>query len=311
MNAKPSSAATTGNPTHYDRYPSRCFSTPRHQPRQDPVLHVGPGAAGPLSAEELAQFEREGFLLCPEVFTRGEIHALRAAMDQAARQDAERIAEPDSTEVRSLFALHRGDHLPARLMRDPRLVHRAEQLLGPGVYIHQSRANRKPAFDGREFWWHSDFETWHVEDGLPAMRALSAMVFLDDNTAAKGPLLVIPGSHHIFIACVGATPENHHAHSLRRQEYGIPDRDSLTLLAHDRGVQALCGVAGTVALFECNLLHGSAGNLSPLPRLNLFAVYNHIDNAPAAPFGGRPPRPLHVAERTAVAITASPLDLCV
>lgn len=292
-----------------DRYPSRCFSTPRHFPRTDPVLHAGPVAPGLLTSDDLAAFEHDGFLLCPEVFATAEICALRAALDLAARQDAERIAEPDSTEVRSLFALHRGDHLPARLMRDPRLVGRAEQLLGPGVYIHQSRANRKPAFDGREFWWHSDFETWHMEDGLPAMRAVSAMVFLDDNTAANGPLLVIPGSHHVYIACVGATPENHHAQSLRRQEYGIPDRDSLTLLAHDRGVRALCGATGSVALFDSNLLHGSAGNLSPLPRLNLFAVYNHVDNAPVAPFGGRSPRPLHVAERSAVAITATALDL--
>lgn len=290
-----------------DRYPSRCTATPQHLPRLDPVLHAGEAASGPLSASELHAFSRDGYLVCPAVFSAAEITALRTAVTNLSQADAAQIAEPDSTVVRSLFALHHGEHLPARLMRDPRLVERAEQILGSGVYIHQSRVNRKPAFDGREFWWHSDFETWHVEDGMPAMRALSAMVFLDDNTPANGPLLVIPGSHHTYVTCVGATPENHHAHSLRRQEYGIPDRDSLTRLAHAGGVQALCGVAGSVALFDCNLLHGSAGNLSPLSRVNLFTVYNQVDNAPVAPFGGRPPRPAHVAERTAKPIVAVPL----
>jgi ectoine hydroxylase len=68
-------------------------------------------------------------------------------------------------------------------------------------------------------------------------------------------------------------------------------------------------VDGSVALFDCNLLHGSTGNLSPLSRVNLFTVYNQIENAPVAPFGGRSPRPAHVAERTATAIFATPVDV--
>ena len=52
----------------------------------------------------------------------------------------------------------------------------AEQILGSQVYIHQSRVNLKPGFKGKEFYWHSDFETWHIEDGMPRMRALSCSI---------------------------------------------------------------------------------------------------------------------------------------
>src|SRR3546814_1749367 len=94
------------------------------------------------------------------------------------------------------------------------------QLLGDEVYISQSRLNYKPGFRAKEFYWHSDFETWHVEDGMPRMRALSISVTLTDNLETNGPLMVMPGSHRTFVACVGATPEDHYKSSLKRQDYG-------------------------------------------------------------------------------------------
>src|SRR3546814_3200003 len=57
-----------------------------------------------------------------------------------------------------------------RLAADERLAGVARFLLDDTVYIHQSRLNYKPGFQGKEFYWHSDFETWHVEDGMPRMR---------------------------------------------------------------------------------------------------------------------------------------------
>src|SRR3546814_8501331 len=83
----------------------------------------------------------------------------------------------------------------ARLAADDRLAGVARFLLGDDVYVHQSRLNYKPGFVGKEFYWHSDFETWHVEDGMPQMRALSMSILLAPNTVLNGPLMIIPGSH--------------------------------------------------------------------------------------------------------------------
>src|SRR5699024_12245631 len=76
--------------------------------------------------------------------------------------------EAKSDEVRSIFNIHRTNEIFKKIANDPRLVDRARQILGSDVYIHQSRINYKPGFVGKEFSWHSDFETWHAEDGMPA-----------------------------------------------------------------------------------------------------------------------------------------------
>jgi ectoine hydroxylase len=57
------------------------------------------------------------------------------------------------------------------------------------------------------------------------------------------------------------------------------------------------GPAGSVLLFECNTMHGSAGNISPYPRSNVFFVYNSIKNKLEKPFGGTEPRPEFLANR--------------
>ena len=166
------------------------------------------------------------------------------------------------------------------------------------MYVHQSRVNFKPALDGAEFFWHSDFETWHTEDGMPRMRALSASLMLTESNAFNGPLLVVPGSHRTYVTCVGPTPPDHYRQSLRRQQIGTPCRDALDHLVSDSGIEAPVGGPGSVLFFDCNTMHGSTGNLSPWPRINLFVVYNSVQNALVAPFGGQPPRPEHIAERS-------------
>src|SRR5690606_32238298 len=175
----------------------------------------------------------------------------------------------------------------------------AQFLLNDKVYIHQSRLNYKPGFEGKEFYWHSDFETWHVEDGMPRMRALSMSVLLAENTPDNGPLMLMPGSHRVFLTCIGATPDDHYRSSLKKQEYGVPDRQSLTELAHRHGITAPTGKAGTVVIFDCNTMHGSNGNITPYPRANAFFVYNAVSNRLQEPFGAQKPRPDFIAARGA------------
>src|SRR5690606_19257390 len=102
--------------------------------------------------------------------------------------------------------------------------------------------------------------------GMPRMRALSMSVLLTDNSAHNGPLMLMPGSHRHFIACVGETPEDHYKKSLRKQEYGVPADGFLTRLAIDGGIESATGAAGTVIVFDCNTMHGSASNITPFPR---------------------------------------------
>jgi ectoine hydroxylase len=227
--------------------------------------------------------------------------AKRLAVESGRKQRVEAVYEPDSSDVRSVFRVHGLSKVFNRLMRDGRLLDVARQILGSEVYVHQSRLNLKPGFAGKEFYWHSDFETWHVEDGMPSMRAVSLSILLTENTAVNGPLMLLPGSHRHFIACAGETPEDHYRSSLRKQEYGVPDRASLTRLARAGGIAAPTGPAGTVIAFDCNTMHGSNGNITPLPRANAFLVYNAVSNALGDPYGAPRPRPGFIATRGRVA----------
>ncbi len=129
------------------------------------------------------------------------------------------------------------------------------------------------------------------------MRALSCSIALEDNSYFNGPLMVVPGSHRTFVTCVGETPEDHYRSSLRRQEYGVPDQTSLTELVRQGGIEAPVGKAGSILLFDCNLMHGSSSNISPMPRSNVFLVYNSTENRIVDPFSGQKPRPDYIAAR--------------
>ena len=288
--------------TNDDLYPSRQSGQPRFIERVDPVVHGDHRGKGPLDECTLERYDRDGFLVRTSLFDADEIEILREELVRMRREAAgsgseETICEPDSKVVRSIFRVHRSSPVFARLARDARLVRVAEQILGDSVYVHQSRLNYKPGFRGKEFYWHSDFETWHVEDGMPHMRALSVSISLLENTENNGPLMLLPGSQRRFVSCVGETPEDHFRQSLRRQEYGVPDDESLRELVIHSGIVSAPGPAGTGVFFDCNVMHGSNGNITPLARSNVFIVYNAISNRVQAPFGARTPRPAFLAER--------------
>lgn len=290
-----------------DIYPSRHAAEPEMLPRHDPVVHGDWTPGTPLSLAQAEQFDRQGYLALETIFSAEEIAFLQSEagslLADPAALDAETvITEPGGGEIRSIFEIHAQSHVMARLAADERLAGVARFLLGDEVYLHQSRLNYKPGFQGKEFYWHSDFETWHVEDGMPRMRALSMSILLADNTPHNGPLMLIPGSHRKFLTCVGETPDDHYKLSLKKQEYGVPDEDSLAELAHEHGIVAPTGKAGTVIIFDCNLMHGSNGNITPFPRANAFLVYNAMSNRLEAPFGAPRPRPDFIAARFAAPI---------
>jgi ectoine hydroxylase len=290
-----------------DVYPSRGDSRPRRIERMDPVVHGIPGRGGPLDVAQVEQYARDGFLVVPSLFSPVEVAELNAALTDWVQSEAvlglpETIAEPGSDAVRSVFRVHDLHPLFHRLACDPRLRDAARQILGGEVYIHQSRVNLKPGFRGKEFYWHSDFETWHMEDGMPRMRALSVSLTLTDNYHVNGPLMLIPGSHMVYISCVGGTPEHHYRESLKKQEYGVPDEHSLAELAARGGIEAPVGPAGMAVFFDCNTMHGSSSNISPYPRHNVFFVYNSVENRLRDPYCGRPPRPEYIATRTGAPI---------
>jgi ectoine hydroxylase len=248
-----------------------------------------------LDEKELEVYEKNGFIIIPEAFTQKEIKKFRQELKQLELNEKlwkkeEFITEPNDNKLRTIFNQHLFSKIYKKLSKDPRILDKVMQILGSDVYIHHGRINVKRAYQGKSFSWHSDFETWHSEDGLPNCRCLSAWVMLTDNTQFNGPLYLIKESHKKFVSCKGVTPKDNYKKSLKKQEYGVPSIDAIKQLSKNDKLVSAMGKAGTLVLHDGNILHGSADNISPEDRTNIFFVYNSVKNIPVKPFSSKSPR---------------------
>jgi ectoine hydroxylase len=226
-----------------------------------------------LSEPQIATFRDQGYLLLPNVFSSGEIATLNAELEGIFSQDRpENVREKNGRAVRTTFAAHTFNEAYARLGRHPRLIEPVMQLLGGPVYIHQYKINAKAAFDGDVWQWHQDYGTWARDDLMPEPRAMNIAVFLDDVSEFNGPLMFIPGSHKRGKLDAG--------HDLETTSYPLwtLDNKTVTRLVGEGGMAAPKAKAGSVLLFHCNLVHCSAGNMSPWSRTIVYLSLCHVDN---------------------------------
>ena len=137
-----------------------------------------------LTAQQLTQFDRDGYLFFPELFTQAEIAKLNAAVPELYnRREVYNVREKGSDAVRTNFAAHLVSAPFARLARHPRMIEPVQSLLGDALYMHQFKINGKMAFEGDVWQWHQDYGTWLNDDLMPTDRAMNIAVFLDDVNA--------------------------------------------------------------------------------------------------------------------------------
>jgi ectoine hydroxylase len=263
-----------------------------------------------LSAELLDSFERQGFCLIPDGFSREEVELIRDAVPAALADDSpRRVLEKGTGVVRSVYGSHLTHDTFGRLVRHPRLLHAAEQLLASAVYVYQFKLNVKAAFSGDVWDWHQDYIFWREEDGMPTSRVVNAVLFLDDVTEFNAPLFFIPGSHREDVIDVAANAHIDGVSDTSRPwlsnltadlKYALP-RDVVARLAERNGMASAKGAAGTVLFFHPNLLHASSNNISPFSRVMALVTYNSVHNAPQPV---EHPRPEFLASRDVTPLVA-------
>ncbi|MFC9999343.1 ectoine hydroxylase [Nocardia sp. NPDC127526] len=282
--------------TRIDRYPTRTAEPLPHVERTDRTVW------GEIGTPALSNFDADGFAVVNRLLDPDEVTDFAIAIDRLTREpelrlDDRVIIEKSSNTVRSIFEVHKLSPMIADLVRESRVAGLARQILGSEVYLHQTRINYMPGMKGTGFYWHSDFETWHAEDGMPAPRAVSLSIALTDNYPYNGSLMVMPGSHRTFVPCQGETPADNYQNSLREQQIGVPSPADIADLAGKYGITQFTGPAGSALLFDSNIMHGSSNNITPYPRSNIFLVFNSVENTLVDPYAAASPRPTYIASR--------------
>jgi ectoine hydroxylase len=228
-----------------------------------------------LSAAQFEEFDRNGYLFFPSLFSPSEIGRLAAEVPRLyAQQRLENVREKGSDAVRTNFAAHLYNAMFARLARHPRMIEPVTQLFGEDVYMHQFKINGKMAFDGDVWQWHQDYGTWRNDDLMPTERAMNVAIFLDEVNEFNGPLMFIPGSHKKGVI------DAEHDVTTTSYPLWVLGHDAIAKLVARGGIVAPKGPAGSMLLFHSCLVHASTANLSPWNRvsvyLSLCAVSNHI-----------------------------------
>ena len=251
-----------------------------------------------LSSEQLAQFDRDGYLFFPGLFKPQEIQVLNDEVPALyAQRRPENVREKTGDVVRTNFAAHLYSYPFAKLARHPRMVEPVKQIFGEELYMHQFKINGKMAFDGDVWQWHQDYGTWLNDDQMPEARAMNVAIFLDEVNEFNGPLMFIPGSHKQGVLDAG------HDTSTTSYPLWVISNESIRKLVENGGIVAPKGPAGSMILFHGCLVHASTSNLSPWNRvsvyLSLCAVSNHIR---------RFKRPGYIAHRDFTPIQCLPDD---
>jgi ectoine hydroxylase len=256
-----------------------------------------------LTPEQLAQFDRDGYLFFPAQFTREEMKSLTDEVPALySRREAYNVREKGKDAVRTNFAAHMYSKPFATLARHPRMIEPVMELFDEEVYMHQFKINGKQAFDGDVWQWHQDYGTWLNDDMMPTERAMNVAIFLDDVNEFNGPLMFIPGSHKKGVVDA--------KHDLTTTSYPLwtVDNNLIEQLVEraggkEGGIVSPHGPAGSMILFHSCLVHASGSNLSPWNRvsvyLSLCAVSNHIR---------RHKRPEYIAHRDFAPIKVLPDD---
>jgi ectoine hydroxylase len=253
-----------------------------------------------LTPEQRAHYERDGFLIFPQLFTRDEVDILRREVARVAMVETDAVVREGAVRApKSLFRLHESDGPTASpafraACRLPRLLGVAQGLLGAGdLYLHHSKVNVKTAIEGSVWPWHQDYGSWK-RDGIARPDMATVMIALDDASEFNGCLYFLPGSHR------RGRVDPYFDASTPYKLWAVPPAEIRAVMAESAPPVAVTGRAGMAAIFHCNLMHASGHNLSAEDRWQAYFCYNTVANRPLDVDNARPD---HVRSRNWAPLT--------
>lgn len=233
-----------------------------------------------LSKAQIEHYDRDGYLLFPDLLSQAEVDALLCEVERVAKIESDGIfREGGDGQAKSMFRLHEPDaatyspHFRAA-SRTPRVLGVAQQILrDDALYMHHCKVNMKAAIEGTAWAWHQDFGAWHL-DGIAEPQMTTIAIMLHDTTELSGCLYFLPGSHRIDRI------EPYWDDKTAYKFWAVPPGELPELMKRFPEPVAITGRAGSAALFDCNLLHSSGHNLSHRDRWQAYFCFNRVANHP-------------------------------
>lgn len=146
-----------------------------------------------------------------------------------------------------------------RLVADSRLVDVAAEYVGPDVALFASHYISKPPGDGQPVLWHQDGAYWPLEP----MEVVTLWLAVDPSTPDNGCMRVIPGTQHMDLQEMKATPGGGNVLGSAMEEDQVDESKAIDLVLQP----------GDVSVHHPNIVHGSNANTSTVRRCGLTIRY--------------------------------------
>jgi ectoine hydroxylase-related dioxygenase (phytanoyl-CoA dioxygenase family) len=214
----------------------------------------------PMTADERARFERDGFLIVRGARDRDDLAHARKAILRAYRT-AEAGGRLGADRALHQLSAVTGCPELVFLLDHPATFRYAWSLLGWNVHVHHSHFDVHPPVTGhRPFhWqWHQDGGRQNREletDPRPRLSVKVGFWLSDVSAPGRGNLLVIPGSHR-----------TNWLPGPRRRDLVFP---------RPAGAVEVLAEPGDAIVFDRRLWHARSDNRSPLTRLATFIGYSY------------------------------------
>ena len=209
-----------------------------------------------LSDDQVAFYQRHGYLVLENVLSAAELERLQAASERLQEERA-RLAGDDGLAVIQNVALFDDAFMMAA--KHPTMLGAVTQLIGENLRLQHCKLNWKPPTKGKgEVGWHQDFPFFpHTNYDL-----LACMFLLDDAVPENGCMRMIPGSH------LRGPVDHYDAESGRFRGRCTEPSEYQDDVARGNVVD-LVVPAGSMTIHHCCMLHASYPNHSDTPRRGL------------------------------------------
>jgi hypothetical protein len=211
-----------------------------------------------LTAEQVAAFNRHGYVKGIRIFNEAEIAGIREYFDGLLTRTL--AAGGDSY---SISTAHLRYGRVYDLLMHPKIVACVKDLLGEDVIAWGSHFFCKMPGDGKRVSWHQDASYWP----LTPSKAVTAWLAIDDADVENACMRFIPGSH-VLGHLTYTLSENDEANVLNQTVTGVEQ------LGEPVDVELK---AGEISLHSDLLLHGSEANQSKRRRCGLTLRYCPAD----------------------------------